>query len=77
MTGELLQKAFIAAGLPENLLQVVHLSPELAEALIKNPLVKFVSFTGSVATGHLVAKEATLADGFKGVALEVGVCAWE
>ncbi|KAG8900792.1 hypothetical protein FRC00_011136 [Tulasnella sp. 408] len=72
VTGELLQKAFIAAGLPENLLQVVHLSPELAEALIKNPLVKFVSFTGSVATGHLVAKEATLADGFKGVALELG-----
>ncbi|KIO22534.1 hypothetical protein M407DRAFT_245121 [Tulasnella calospora MUT 4182] len=72
LTGELLRKAFIAAGLPEDLLQVVHLSPELAEALIKNPLIKFVSFTGSVATGHLVAKEATLSGAFKGVALELG-----
>ncbi|KAG8895601.1 hypothetical protein FRC01_012297, partial [Tulasnella sp. 417] len=72
LTGEILRKAFIAAGLPEDLLQVAHLSPELAEALIKNPLVKFVSFTGSVATGHLVAKEATLSGAFKGVALELG-----
>ncbi|KAG8979653.1 hypothetical protein FRB90_008029 [Tulasnella sp. 427] len=72
VTAELLQKAFEAAGLPENLLQVVHLSPELAEATIKNPLIKFVSFTGSVATGHLVAKEAALSSGFKGVALELG-----
>ncbi|KIO22537.1 hypothetical protein M407DRAFT_27937 [Tulasnella calospora MUT 4182] len=72
LTGELLRKAFIAAGLPEDLLQVVYLSPELAEALIKNSLIKFVSFTGSVARGHLVAKEATLSSAFKGVALALG-----
>jgi acyl-CoA reductase-like NAD-dependent aldehyde dehydrogenase len=52
-------------------LQVVHLSPELASDVIKHPLVNFVSFTGSVAVGRIIAETAAKADGFTGSALEV------
>ncbi|KAG8901408.1 hypothetical protein FRB99_005319, partial [Tulasnella sp. 403] len=72
LTAEILHQAFVAAGLPQNVLQVLHLSPELAAHVIANPLIKFVSFTGSVATGDIVAKEAAASPGFKGVALELG-----
>ena len=59
------------AGLPEDVLQVLHLSPPLTTFVIQHPLVNFVSFTGSVAGGHSVEKAAVEAPGFKGVALEV------
>jgi acyl-CoA reductase-like NAD-dependent aldehyde dehydrogenase len=61
------------AGLPENVLQVLHLSPSLATFVIQHPLVDFVSFTGSVIGGHTVEKAAVEATGFKGVALEVNL----
>ncbi|KAG8995023.1 hypothetical protein FRB94_009497 [Tulasnella sp. JGI-2019a] len=72
VTAELLQRAFIAAGVPPSVLQVIHLPPGLTAHAIASPLVNFVSFTGSVATGTLVAKEAAGSKGFKGVALELG-----
>lgn len=50
---------------------MLHLSPELTARVIDDPHVKFISFTGSVATGHIVAEEATKARGFKGLSLEV------
>jgi len=63
--------AFDRAGLPENVFQVLHLSPTLATFAIQHPLVDFVSFTGSVIGGRTVEKAAVEATGFKGVALEV------
>jgi len=51
---------------------VLHLSPELTEQAIKDPRVKFVAFTGSVQGGKAVDTSAVHADGFKGVALELG-----
>ena len=71
LTAERLSLAMHRAGLPENVLQVLHLSPPLTTFVVQHPLVDFVSFTGSVAGGHSVEKAAVEAPGFKGVALEV------
>lgn len=62
--------AWTRAGLPTDLLQVVHLSPELTAFAVAHPKVDFVSFTGSVAGGTAVA-QAAAGSGFKGVGLEV------
>ena len=70
LAGEAFRAAFIAAGLPEDVMQVLHITPEQTRRTIENPLVKFVMFTGSVATGHAVTKAA--ANSFKGVGLELG-----
>ena len=63
--------AFHNAGVPKDALQVIHLSPELTSKAVKNPLVDFVAFTGSVAGGRAVDIAAAEAPGFKGVGLEV------
>lgn len=71
LTAERFALALTRAGVPEDVIQVVHMSPELTSHVIKNPLVDFVSFTGSVSGGRSVAKAATDGAGFTGVALEV------
>src|SRR3546814_8181548 len=48
-------EACIEAGIPAELLQVVHGGPEPAAALAVHPGVGAVSFTGSVPTGRKVA----------------------
>lgn len=58
--------------MPEDVIQVLHLTPALAAFAVQHPKVDFVSFTGSVAGGRTVEKAAVEAEGFKGVALEVG-----
>ncbi|KAG8843280.1 hypothetical protein FRB96_004211 [Tulasnella sp. 330] len=70
ISAELLQRAFLSAGVPPSVLQVIHLSPDLTARVVASPFVNFISFTGSVATGALVEKEAAGSKGFKGVALE-------
>ena len=72
LTAERLALALERAGLPQNILHVLHLSPTLATFAIQHPLVNFVSFTGSVVGGRTVEQAAVAATGFKGVALEVG-----
>ena len=72
LTAERLALALERAGLPQNILHVLHLSPALATFVIQHPLVNFVSFTGSVVGGRTVEQAAVAATGFKGVALEVG-----
>lgn len=50
---------FREAGLPENVLQVVHCgNMATLEALVSQPAVKAIAFTGSVAGGLAVAKAA-------------------
>ena len=73
LTAERLASAFEAAGLPPETLQVVHLSPEGVEAIIKHPKVDFISFTGSVRNGQNVSRAAAASDNFPGVALEVRI----
>ncbi|KAF9505975.1 hypothetical protein BS47DRAFT_1305884 [Hydnum rufescens UP504] len=72
LTAERLQQAFAAALLPANVLQVVHLSLESVDTIIKHPRVDFISFTGSVNNGMNVAKASVEGNGFPGVALELG-----
>jgi aldehyde dehydrogenase (NAD+) len=64
-------EACVEAGIPADLLQVVHGGPEPAGALATHPGVGAVSFTGSVPTGRKVAAAAMEA-GPKVVSLELG-----
>ncbi|KAH8111661.1 succinate semialdehyde dehydrogenase [Phellopilus nigrolimitatus] len=72
LAAERLQRALEAAGVPKGVMQTVHLSQALAEKAIQHRLVDFVSFTGSISGGRAVEKAAVNAEGFKGVALELG-----
>ena len=63
--------ACIEAGIPADLLQVVHGGAEPAAALATHPGVGAVSFTGSVPTGRKVAA-AAMEVGPKVVSLELG-----
>jgi alpha-ketoglutaric semialdehyde dehydrogenase len=59
------------AGLPEDVVQIVHGYGETAgAALVRHPQVPIITFTGSRETGVLVTKEA--ADNLKHVHLELG-----
>lgn len=71
LTAERFALALKRAGVPSDVIQVVHMSPQLTNHAINNPSVAFVSFTGSVSGGRSVAKAAATGDGFTGVALEV------
>jgi acyl-CoA reductase-like NAD-dependent aldehyde dehydrogenase len=70
LCAERFAQAFAEAGLPEGVFQVLHLTNQDAEALIRDSRVNHVNFTGSVATGHLVQRAA--ADRFISVGLELG-----
>jgi len=72
LTAERFALALTRAGVPKDVIQVVHLDPGLTKAAISHPSVDFVSFTGSVSGGKFVEEVAVAADGFKGVALELG-----
>jgi acyl-CoA reductase-like NAD-dependent aldehyde dehydrogenase len=72
LCAELLAACFAAAGLPAGLFQVLHLSHQDTERVIRDPRVDFVAFTGSVAGGHAVQRVA--AERFIGVGLELGGC---
>ena len=71
LAAERFAAAFHKAGVPKDVLQVVHLSPKLTTRAVAHPLVDFVAFTGSVAGGRAVDIAAAEAKGFKGVGLEV------
>lgn len=62
------------AGFPKGTLSVLTTSlentPSLSEALVRHPLIKKVTFTGSTRVGKLVAKLCS--DGLKKVTLELG-----
>lgn len=61
----------IDAGLPPGVVNVVTgLGAEAGEALVRHPLVRGITFTGSVATGRRVYMAA--AEGIKPVVLELG-----
>jgi benzaldehyde dehydrogenase (NAD) len=56
--GLLLAGVFAAAGLPEGLLHVLPGGPEVGEAVIADPRVRVVSFTGSTRAGRRVGEVA-------------------
>ncbi|KAH0835672.1 Aldehyde/histidinol dehydrogenase [Lanmaoa asiatica] len=72
LVAERFADALHMAGVPEDLVQVLHLCPALTSYMVQHKLVDFVSFTGSVVGGRAVEHAAVEAVGFKGVALELG-----
>ncbi len=72
LCAEVFAACLTAAGLPAGLFQVLHLSHADTAAVIRDPRVDFVAFTGSVAGGRAVQKVA--AERFIGVGLELGGC---
>ncbi|KAI8173160.1 Succinate-semialdehyde dehydrogenase [Colletotrichum sp. SAR 10_65] len=68
---ERVAKVFEEAGLPSGVLQHFHCgSPTLIESIVRNPKIKLVAFTGSVAGGLAVQQAA--ADRVVNVGLELG-----
>jgi len=61
-----------AAGLPEGVFQILHLTHEDTERVIRDPRVAFVAFTGSVEGGRAIQRAAV--ERFPGVGLELGGC---
>jgi acyl-CoA reductase-like NAD-dependent aldehyde dehydrogenase len=73
LPAERVLSTWTAAGLPTNVLQVVHLDQESTlNNFVADPRIDFVSFTGSVVGGRAVQEAAAKGKGFKGVGLELG-----
>jgi len=70
LCAERIVEAFRQAGLPEGVLQYLHLSHEAAEAVIQSGQINFIAFTGSVSVGARI--EQLAAGRFIGVGLELG-----
>lgn len=71
MTAFLLSKICIEAGLPPGVLNIVHgLGQHVGEAINTHPDIKAISFTGSTATGRMIAKGS--AETMKRLHLEMG-----
>ena len=68
--GAMFEAVFREAGLPEGLLQIVVGGADVGEALVTDPNVNVVSFTGSTAAGRRVGELAGAR--LKRVALELG-----
>jgi acyl-CoA reductase-like NAD-dependent aldehyde dehydrogenase len=68
---EQISSVFAEAGLPRNVIQYFHCgSPSIIEAIVRDPKISLVCFTGSVAGGLAVQKAA--ADRVVNVGLELG-----
>jgi len=72
LCAERFAECFAAAGLPEGVFQVLHLSHADTEKLVKEPRIGFVAFTGSVEGGHAIQR--ALSERFIGAGLELGGC---
>jgi acyl-CoA reductase-like NAD-dependent aldehyde dehydrogenase len=72
LCAERFAECFSAAGLPDGVFQVLHLTHSDTERLVKDPRVGFVAFTGSVDGGHAIQR--ALSERFIGAGLELGGC---
>ena len=73
LTAERFALALTSAGVPPDVIQVVHMSPDLASYVVQHPDVNFISFTGSVPVGQAIAKAAANNPNFPGIGLEVSL----
>eukprot|EP00466_Bigelowiella_natans_P006733 jgi/Bigna1/129857/aug1.10_g4565 len=65
------QSAFESSGAPVGLVQALHTDNDTVHAAIQHPKIGFVSFTGSVATGHKIY-ESVARNRFIDTTLELG-----
>ncbi|GHC17246.1 aldehyde dehydrogenase family protein [Aidingimonas halophila] len=70
LCAERIQQAFEEAGLPDGVFQYLHMSHDATEAVIRDSRIAHVSFTGSVAGGAMVERNA--AGRFIATGLELG-----
>ena len=68
--GVVIARIFEEAGLPIGVLHVFSGGPEIGQALVEDPSVRMISFTGSTATGRIVGETAGRT--LKRVVLELG-----
>jgi benzaldehyde dehydrogenase (NAD) len=68
--GIVLARVFEEAGLPEGLLHVLPGGPDVGQAMVTDPLISVISFTGSTAAGRAVG--ALAGQHLKRVHLELG-----
>ena len=72
LCAERFAECFREAALPDGVCQVLHLSHEDTERVVKDARIAFVAFTGSVAGGHAIQR--AVAERFVGTGLELGGC---
>ncbi|RWX78517.1 aldehyde dehydrogenase family protein [Neorhizobium lilium] len=70
LVGERMVRAFVEAGVPEDVFQNLFLDHETTGALIADGLFNFINFTGSVEGGRAIERAA--AGTFTGIGLELG-----
>lgn len=70
LSAQLITEAAVAAGLPAGMLQLLHGAGDVGAALVRDPRVRAVSFTGGLAAGRAVA--AACAQDIKPAQLELG-----
>jgi acyl-CoA reductase-like NAD-dependent aldehyde dehydrogenase len=70
LVGERIANAAVAAGLPEGVVEVIHVDHAGVASVIRDSRVAFVAFTGSVEGGHAIQNAASAR--FIGAALELG-----
>lgn len=70
LVGERMVRAFVEAGMPEDVFQNIFLDHQTSEKLIAAGSFNFINFTGSVAGGRAVERAA--AGTFTGMGLELG-----
>lgn len=70
LVAERYAEAFAAAGLPDGVFNYLHADHERIAAMIGDPRVDYVAFTGSVAGGHAVQRAAV--ERFIGTGMELG-----
>ena len=68
--GVVIARVFEEAGLPSGVLHVFSGGPEVGQALVEDPNVRMISFTGSTKTGRIVGETAGRT--LKRVVLELG-----
>jgi benzaldehyde dehydrogenase (NAD) len=68
--GVVIARVFEEAGLPSGVLHVLCGGPEVGQALVEDPNIRMISFTGSTATGRIVGETAGRT--LKRVVLELG-----
>ncbi|AZT84168.1 aldehyde dehydrogenase family protein [Marinobacter sp. NP-4(2019)] len=72
LCAERLERVLRQSGLPEGVFQAVHLSHDTTAALLREPAIRFVSFTGSVRGGRNIQQAVAQSGQFAGTALELG-----
>lgn len=70
LVGERMVRAFVEAGVPDDVFQNLFLDHETSGALIGEGLFNFINFTGSVEGGRAIERAA--AGTFTGIGLELG-----